>query len=47
MSFLEGGETKRAGRYKGGAPTARRQAGEIIRLKEAGIRPSEIATKPG
>jgi DNA invertase Pin-like site-specific DNA recombinase len=28
-------------------PTARRQATEIIRLKEAGVRPSEIAVRLG
>ena len=35
------------GRYKGRVPTARRQAAEIIRLKEAGVRPSEIARRLG
>jgi DNA invertase Pin-like site-specific DNA recombinase len=33
--------------YKGRAPTVRRQADEIIRLKEGGVRPSEIASKLG
>ena len=33
------------GRCKGGVPTARRQATEITRLKDAGIRPSEIASR--
>ena len=28
-------------------PTVRRQAAEIIRLKEEGVRPSEIASKLG
>ena len=28
-------------------PTARRQADEITRLKEAGVRPSEIAVRLG
>ena len=28
-------------------PTARRQADEIIRLKEEGVRPSEIASRLG
>jgi len=28
-------------------PTVRRQAAEIIRLKEAGVRPSEITSKLG
>ena len=40
-------KAQREGRYKGRVPTARRQAAEIIRLKEAGIRPSEIASKLG
>ena len=31
----------------GRAPTARRQSAEIIRLKEAGVRPSEIASRLG
>ena len=34
-------------RYKGRAPTARRQAAEIIRLKEAGVKPAEIAVRLG
>jgi hypothetical protein len=34
-------KAKREGRYKGRAPTARRQTVEIIRLKEAGVRRSE------
>ena len=38
---------KREGRYKDRVPTSRRQAAEIIRLKEAGIRPSEIAVRLG
>ena len=40
-------KAKREGRYKGRVPTARRQAAEIIRLKEAGVRPSEIASRLG
>jgi DNA invertase Pin-like site-specific DNA recombinase len=40
-------KAKAQGRYKGRAPTVRRQAAEIIRLKEAGVRPSEIAAKLG
>ncbi len=40
-------KAKRAGRYRGRAPTARRQAAEIIRLKEAGVKPSEIAVRLG
>src|SRR5277367_1581017 len=40
-------KAKREGRYKGRAPTARRRAAEIIRLKQAGVRPSEIASRLG
>ena len=40
-------KAKREGRYKGRVPTVRRQAAEIIRLKAAGVRPSEIASKLG
>jgi DNA invertase Pin-like site-specific DNA recombinase len=38
---------KRDGRYKGRVPTARRQTGEIVRLKSEGVRPAEIARKLG
>ena len=40
-------KAKREGRYKGRVPTARRKSDEIIRLKEEGVRPSEIASKLG
>jgi DNA invertase Pin-like site-specific DNA recombinase len=40
-------QAKRDGRYKGRAPTVRRQAAEIIRLKDAGVTPTEIATRLG
>jgi len=40
-------KAKRDGRYKGRVPTARRQTAEIIRLKDAGVRPSEIASRLG
>ena len=40
-------KAKREGRYKGRAPTVRRQAAEIIRLKSEGVRPSEIASRLG
>jgi DNA invertase Pin-like site-specific DNA recombinase len=40
-------KAQREGRYKGRALTARRRATEIIRLKEAGVRPSEIASRLG
>jgi DNA invertase Pin-like site-specific DNA recombinase len=39
--------TKRERHYKGRVPTARRQAAEIIRLNDAGIRPMEIAMRLG
>ena len=40
-------KAKREHRYKGRVPTARRQSAEIIRLKDAGVRPSEIAVRLG
>lgn len=40
-------KARQEGRYKGRAPTARRQAGEIIRLKAEGVRPTEIASRLG
>ena len=40
-------KAKREHRYKGRAPTARRQATEINRLKAEGVRPSEIAVRLG
>jgi DNA invertase Pin-like site-specific DNA recombinase len=40
-------KAKQEGKYKGRTPTARRQAAEIIRLKEEGVRPSEIAVRLG
>ena len=40
-------KAKAQGRYKGRVPTVRRKADEIIRLKEEGVRPSEIASKLG
>ena len=36
---------KAQGRYRGRVPTARRKSDEIIRLKESGVRPSEIASR--
>src|ERR1700727_2307248 len=38
---------KREGHYKGRVPTVRRQAAEIIRLKEEGVRIAEIGRKLG
>jgi len=40
-------KAKAQGRYKGRVPTVGRQAAEITRLKDAGIRPSEIALRLG
>jgi DNA invertase Pin-like site-specific DNA recombinase len=40
-------KAKREGRYKGGVPTARRQAAEVARLKAEGVRVAEIASKLG
>ena len=40
-------KAKRDGRYKGRAPTVRRRATEIVRLKDAGVTPAEIATRLG
>ena len=40
-------KAQREGRYKGRAPTVRRRADEIIRLKEAGVTPTEIAVRLG
>ena len=38
-------KAKAAGAYKGRAPTARRQADDIRRLKAEGVKPAEIATR--
>ena len=40
-------KAKRDGRYKGRAPTVRRRAAEIVRLKDAGVMPTEIAARLG
>jgi DNA invertase Pin-like site-specific DNA recombinase len=40
-------KAQREGRYKGRAPTVRRQAAEIIRLRGTGVTPSEIARRLG
>jgi DNA invertase Pin-like site-specific DNA recombinase len=40
-------KAKRDGRYKGRAPTARRQAAAIAALKADGVTPTEIASKSG
>jgi DNA invertase Pin-like site-specific DNA recombinase len=38
-------KAQREGKYKGRVPTVRRRTSEIIRLKEQGVTPSEIATR--
>jgi DNA invertase Pin-like site-specific DNA recombinase len=40
-------KAQREGKYKGRAPTVRRRADEIIRLKDAGVTPTEIAVRLG
>jgi DNA invertase Pin-like site-specific DNA recombinase len=40
-------KAKRDGRYNGRAPTVRRQAADIIRLKDSGVTPTEIASRLG
>jgi DNA invertase Pin-like site-specific DNA recombinase len=40
-------KAKTEGKYKGRAPTARSKSADIIRLHQAGARPSEIARKLG
>ena len=40
-------KAKDAGKYKGRAPTARRKAEEIQRLKADGVKPTEIAERLG
>jgi DNA invertase Pin-like site-specific DNA recombinase len=40
-------KAQREGKYKGRTPTVKRRAEEIVRLKEAGVSPTEIATRLG
>ena len=40
-------KAKAEGRYKGRAPTAMRQASEVLALRGAGVKPGEIATRLG
>jgi DNA invertase Pin-like site-specific DNA recombinase len=40
-------KAQRDGKYKGRAPTVQRRATEIIRLKDAGVTPTEIASRLG
>jgi DNA invertase Pin-like site-specific DNA recombinase len=40
-------KAQREGKYKGRGPIVRRRATEIIRLKDAGVTPTEIATRLG
>jgi DNA invertase Pin-like site-specific DNA recombinase len=40
-------KAQREGKYKGRAPAVRRRAIEIVRLKETGVTPTEIAVRLG
>jgi DNA invertase Pin-like site-specific DNA recombinase len=40
-------KAQREGKYKGRAPTVRRRADEIIRLRDIGVTPTEIAVRLG
>jgi DNA invertase Pin-like site-specific DNA recombinase len=40
-------KAQREGKYKGRAPTVRRRVEEIMRLKDVGLTPTEIATRLG
>jgi DNA invertase Pin-like site-specific DNA recombinase len=40
-------KAKEAGKYRGRAPTARRKADEIRRLRDDGVKPTEIAVRLG
>jgi len=40
-------KAKADGKYRGRAPTARRQASEVLRMKAAGVKPAEIAGQLG
>lgn len=40
-------KAKAEGKYQGRAPTARRQAAEVLKLKETGLKPTEIAKQLG
>ena len=40
-------KAQREGKYKGRAPTARRKADDILRLKGDGVSPTDIATRLG
>ena len=40
-------KAKKEGKYRGRAPTARRHAAEIRRMKDEGVKPTEIARKLG
>lgn len=40
-------QAKKDGKYRGRTPTARRKADEIVRLKDEGIGPAEIASRLG
>ncbi|WP_198374061.1 recombinase family protein [Neoroseomonas rubea] len=38
-------KAKAEGKYQGRAPTARRQADEVLKMKRAGVKPTEIAAR--
>jgi DNA invertase Pin-like site-specific DNA recombinase len=40
-------KAQREGKYKGRAPTARRKAADVLRLKADGVSPTEIASRLG
>jgi DNA invertase Pin-like site-specific DNA recombinase len=40
-------KAQREGKYRGRAPTVRRRTDEIMRLKAAGVTPTEIASRLG
>jgi hypothetical protein len=40
-------KAQQQGKYQGRAPTVRRRAAEIIRTKDAGVAPTEIASRLG
>jgi DNA invertase Pin-like site-specific DNA recombinase len=40
-------KAQRDGKYKGRAPTVRKRPAEIVRLKDAGVTPSEVVTRLG
>jgi Helix-turn-helix domain of resolvase len=47
LSHKSSVKAQREGKYKGRVPTVCRRSAEIIRLKEAGVTPTEIASRLG